>query len=100
MHPVLRRSALAASCLFLLQCSGATTELRHPSGTKILDASGYLYDPSDKSCDGFPRLEVQTMPGTCLGLVLSQKAAISPLRARKSHLPRARGQLSKSGAVR
>ncbi len=73
----MRALGLLVSSLLLLQCSSSSSQ-RHPSGTKILDTSGYLYDPSDRSCDGFPRLEVQTMPGTCLGLVLPQKRATSP----------------------
>ncbi len=64
-----------ASSLFLLQCT-TSSQTRHPSGA-VLDSSGYLYDPSDRSCDGFPRLQVETMPGTCLGLVLPQKRAAS-----------------------
>lgn len=68
---------LAAASVLLLQCSRAAQH-RFPSATTTLDASGYLYDPADKSCDGFPRLDVQTMPGTCLGLVLPQKRAVAP----------------------
>jgi glucose/arabinose dehydrogenase len=69
---------LSAFSLFLLQCSSSELDnRRQPSGTSVLDTSGYLYDPNDRSCDGFPRLQVQTMPGTCLGLVLPQKRAVS-----------------------
>lgn len=39
-----------------------------------LDDSGYFFDPQDTSCDGYPKLKVQTLPGTCLGMVLSGKA--------------------------
>lgn len=46
------------------------------SGKLTLDASGYLYDPRDRSCDGFPRLKVDTMPGTCLGLVIPQARGV------------------------
>ena len=65
---------LALLCGLLLHCSSSS---RWPSTATTLDASGYLYDPNDKSCDGFPRVQVQTMPGTCLGLVLAQKKAVS-----------------------
>jgi hypothetical protein len=43
------------------------------TGKLFLDGSGYAYDPNDTSCDGYPRLQVQTMPGTCLGMVISQQ---------------------------
>ena len=72
----LRSVYLSLASLLLLQCSSTNIDSRHPSGM-VLDTSGYLYDPSDKSCDGFPRLQVQTMPGTCLGMVLPQKRAVS-----------------------
>lgn len=49
--------------------------LRTPSSKLSLDSSGYLYDPTDTSCDGFPMLQVETMPGTCLGLVLGRDQA-------------------------
>jgi|GEM_PF-364282 len=55
--------------------SNFVSKSRLPSG-KIMDSSGYLYDKNDKSCDGFPKLEVQTMPGTCLGLVLPKDRAV------------------------
>lgn len=42
------------------------------SSSAVVDESGYLYNPLDKSCDGYPALKVQTLPGTCLGLVLPQ----------------------------
>ena len=45
------------------------------SSSKILDSSGYRYNPKDTSCDGFPRLEVETIKGTCLGLVLPRLKA-------------------------
>lgn len=42
---------------------------RLPAG-QVLDAGGYAYTPGDRSCDGYPRLNVRTAPGTCLGLVV------------------------------
>lgn len=57
---------------------GSRASLQTPPRTPaaagaVVDASGYLFDPRDESCDGFPQLKVQTMPGTCLGLVSSQQ---------------------------
>lgn len=72
----MRSLLLAGLSIFLVQCS-STTAYRTTSGKNVLDKSGYLYDPSDRSCDGFPRLQVDTMPGTCLGLVLPLAKAAS-----------------------
>lgn len=74
------RAIYLLPALILFQCSSSSFE-RFPAQTKmVLDASGYLYDPSDRSCDGFPRLQVETLPGTCLGLVmpLSRASAGDP----------------------
>lgn len=55
---------------FLLGCASGQPALnRTPSGL-VLDSSGYSYQAGDRSCDGYPRLNVGTAPGTCLGLVL------------------------------
>lgn len=62
---------------------------REPAAAKaVLDGSGYLYDPKDRSCDGFPRLQVDTMPGTCLGLVIPQEKAIDPKTKKAFTMPR------------
>lgn len=61
----------------LVQCSSLTKISRETAATKlVLDKSGYLYDPQDTSCDGFPRVQVETMPGTCLGMVLPRDRAM------------------------
>lgn len=73
MRRIAKAAVLVVSSLFLLQCSGSR-DTRSPSGM-VVDSSGYAYDPNDRSCDGFPRLQVDTAPGTCLGLVLAQKKA-------------------------
>ena len=52
------------------------------------DTSDYLYDPSDKSCDGYPRLQVETAPGTCLGLVLPKERAVDSLAKSGFEMPR------------
>lgn len=83
---------LIACVVLLAQCSTVANRESGPdrqaaSSKLVLDKSGYAYDPEDKSCDGFPKLMVETMPGTCLGLVLprdrandesSQKGFIKP----------------------
>lgn len=64
--------------LFVVFLAVLTQCTSHPESDKVrrevasltLDESGYRYDPNDRSCGGFPRLMVQTMPGTCLGLVI------------------------------
>ncbi|MGE3260324.1 MAG: sorbosone dehydrogenase family protein [Bacteriovoracia bacterium] len=77
------------SLLVLSQCSWQNNLSRLPaSGKNILDKSGYLYDPKDKSCDGFPRLQVETMPGTCLGLVLPRDRAVNPGTKKPLVMPR------------
>ncbi len=43
-----------------------------------VDGAGYSYNPRDTSCDGFPRLQVETMPGTCLGMVLPRGELVMP----------------------
>jgi hypothetical protein len=54
----------------------------------VLDSSGYLYDPKDRSCDGYPKLAVQTLPGTCLGMVLPRARAVDPSNDRSFVKPR------------
>ena len=62
---------------------------RKPAASRtVLDASGYLYDPTDRSCDGFPRLHVGTMAGTCLGLVIGRDQAMDSATKRPLAMPR------------
>ncbi len=68
---------------------------RIPAGLK-LDSSGYLYDPADRSCGGFPMLRVATMPGTCLGLVLGRDQAKDVASGRDFLKPRTILQVSDS----
>ncbi|WP_413559744.1 PQQ-dependent sugar dehydrogenase [Bdellovibrio sp. HCB209] len=78
------RVLLLAAVFCLIQCTSvknrdADSAQRSAASAKmVLDKSGYLYDPTDRSCDGFPRLMVETMPGTCLGLVLPRDRALDP----------------------
>jgi glucose/arabinose dehydrogenase len=79
------RFVLLALTIFISQCTMIATK-SNPGGRTtassklILDKSGYAYDPEDRSCDGFPKLMVETMPGTCLGMVLprDQNSFIKP----------------------
>lgn len=58
------------------------------AATEHQDTSGYLYDPRDTSCDGFPKLKVETAPGTCLGLVMPRERAIDPVAKKGFIKPR------------
>ncbi|WP_413576840.1 PQQ-dependent sugar dehydrogenase [Bdellovibrio sp. HCB290] len=86
----------------LIQCTsvknpGTDSAKRSAASTKmILDKSGYAYDPTDRSCDGFPRLMVETMPGTCLGMVLPRDRALDPATNKGFVKPRTILQLANS----
>jgi glucose/arabinose dehydrogenase len=88
-----RSLAVLSATLFLAAC--ASNPVSEPGfrglASARVDASGYAYDPADRSCDGFPRLQVETAPGTCLGLVLSQARATSGGKAWR--MPRALAQI-------
>ncbi|WP_374034973.1 PQQ-dependent sugar dehydrogenase [Bdellovibrio bacteriovorus] len=62
----------------LVQCTSLqkSADRKTAASRMVLDKSGYLYDPLDTSCDGFPRLQVETMPGTCLGMVMPRDRAV------------------------
>ena len=63
----------------LVGCAGSQSDRRAPAGDgQTLDKAKYLYNPDDKSCDGFPRLRVTTAPGTCLGMVLPKSNLVMP----------------------
>ncbi len=57
------------------------------------DTSDYLYDPSDTSCDGFPKLKVETAPGTCLGLVMPKERAVDAAAKTGFTMPRTLAQI-------
>jgi glucose/arabinose dehydrogenase len=66
--------ALVTVCLF--GCTGLQKDPSRSiatSGRLLVDGSGYAFDPNDTSCDGYPRVQVETMAGTCLGMVISQQ---------------------------
>ncbi|MGZ3711482.1 MAG: PQQ-dependent sugar dehydrogenase [Bdellovibrionota bacterium] len=95
------RFLVIIASLSLVQCSwmgNVTSVDKKPSrglasSNSILDKSGYLYDPKDTSCDGFPRLQVETMPGTCLGLVLPRDRAVDPDAKKSFIMPRTLAQI-------
>lgn len=63
-------------------------DFRSPASGPHVDKSGYLYDPGDTSCGGFPRLKVETAPGMCLGLVMPKERALDPVEKRAFSMPR------------
>lgn len=72
---------LSVLTLVLVQCSyfqskDNPVQRGTAASRMVLDKSGYLYDPTDTSCDGFPRVQVETMPGTCLGMVMPRGRAM------------------------
>jgi glucose/arabinose dehydrogenase len=67
--------------------------LRFPAYGPHVDTSGYFYDPTDKSCGGFPRLKVETAPGTCMGLVMPKERAIDPIAKKSFSMPRTLAQI-------
>lgn len=74
---VIRFLATVVLAFATVQCKSIST--RGPAGERgQVDAAGYSYDPRDTSCGGFPRLQVDTAPGTCLGMVLPRGQLIMP----------------------
>jgi len=71
----------------LIQCQTSKIQ-RQTASDQVMDTSGYVYDPKDRSCDGYPRISVQTMPGTCLGLVLPRTRAVDPATSKSFVKPR------------
>lgn len=48
------------------------------SGENVLK-NGYMFNPSDTNCGGFPQLRIETMNGTCVGMIKqSDDAAFHP----------------------
>ncbi len=82
------RTFLFLSLLCLTQCQTTSIRREQASDHTVVDSSGYRYDPNDKSCDGFPKLDVQTMPGTCLGMVMPRDRAKDPATDREFLKPR------------
>ncbi len=80
----------------LVQCQSISKYRQVASGHMVVDSSGYAYDPDDKSCDGFPKLAVETLPGTCLGMVLPRDHAVDPANDRSFIKPRTILQIPQS----
>lgn len=81
------RSETAAGLARVFEDEGIVREIASVKGPR-LDESGYMYDPDDKSCDGYPRLKVETAPGTCLGLVMPKDRAADEVAKRSFSMPR------------
>ncbi|WP_413583362.1 PQQ-dependent sugar dehydrogenase [Bdellovibrio sp. HCB288] len=95
------RVFLLAFAVLLVQCTSVNREAESikrsaASSRMVLDKSGYLYDPTDRSCDGFPRLMVETMPGTCLGMVIPRDRALDPATNKGFIKPRTILQIANS----
>lgn len=90
--------------LFLMQCETAPRPSDISSAPQralaaaplTVDKSGYAYDPNDRSCDGFPRVKVATLPGTCLGMVLPRDFAVDAKTKATFIMPRTIVQLANS----
>lgn len=68
---------------------------REPAATAN-EKSGYLFDPKDTSCDGYPRVKIESMPGTCVGMVLPRERAINPATGKQVVMPRNLLQIPKT----
>ena len=53
----------------------------------------YKFDESDTSCGGFPRMKVETFPGSCLGMVLPKARSVDPITRRGFSMPRTMVQI-------
>lgn len=90
-------SASLVQCSTLSNSPFVASQSRQTASSKmILDKSGYLYDPQDKSCDGYPRVMVETMPGTCLGMVLPRDRAMDAATQKSFVKPRTIVQIPKT----
>ena len=90
-------AVVLAGCQSIHHSDDAEFQIQRNIATgEHLDTSGYLYDPRDTSCDGFPKLRVETAPGTCLGLVLPRERAVDPVAKKGFIKPRVMVQLPNS----
>ena len=89
-----RLSVTSVAALLLLNCESKPKVAdeagvpRDVASDTIVDGSGYRYNPKDRSCDGFPRLNVATMPGTCLGLVVPYDKSKDEVSGKAFVMPR------------
>ena len=61
---------VVSGCKINKTTNSSTREVpyKQQNGEKVFK-SGYALNPSDTNCGGFPTLRIETMPGTCVGLV-------------------------------
>ena len=61
--------------LFLTACkskkttSSSTREVPYKENAGKTKKGGYSLNPADTSCGGYPTLRIETMPGSCVGMV-------------------------------
>jgi glucose/arabinose dehydrogenase len=60
---------IPASCKSKKTSTSSTREVPYKDTPGKIKKGGYLVNPSDTSCGGYPMLWVESMPGTCVGLV-------------------------------
>lgn len=60
----------STGCKFSKTTSSSTREIpfRENAAPKVFK-SGYALDPADSNCGGFPTLRIESMSGTCVGMV-------------------------------
>lgn len=58
-----------SSCKRNKQDLSSTREVPYKDAPAKVKRSGYALNPDDTSCGGYPLLRVETMPGSCIGLV-------------------------------
>lgn len=80
-------SLLLVYSFTLTNCTHSSV-LREPSAAVSTEKSGYVFDPKDTSCDGYPRVKIESMPGTCVGMVLPRERAINPTSGKQVVMPR------------
>jgi glucose/arabinose dehydrogenase len=62
-------SASNVACKLANTSASSVREVPFKEQAPKIIKSGYALDPADSNCGGFPMLRVETMPGTCLGMV-------------------------------
>jgi glucose/arabinose dehydrogenase len=60
---------IPVSCKSKKTTSSSTREVPYKDKPGKVRKGGYLINPSDTSCGGYPMLWVESMPGTCVGMV-------------------------------
>lgn len=60
---------ISLSCKSKKTTSSSTREVPYKDTPGKIRKGGYLINPSDTSCGGYPMLWVESMPGSCVGMV-------------------------------